>query len=50
MRNHGNKGAVTAGCEDVKGVDVWSTAFGVTDCPPAESLAVLGPELRDSLS
>lgn len=50
MRNHGNEVALTTGCEDVKGLDVWSTAFGETDCPPEESLAVLGPELRDSLS
>jgi len=50
MSNHGNKGARTAGCEDAKGVDVWSTAFGVADRPPEEFLAVPGPELRDSLS
>lgn len=48
--NHGNKGDRTAGCDDVKGVDVWSTAFGVADRPPEESLAVLGPELRGNLS
>lgn len=34
MRNYGTKGVNTAGCEDAKGVDVWSASFGVTDRPP----------------
>lgn len=34
MKNYGINGASTAGCEDAKGVDVWSASFDVTDRPP----------------